>query len=68
MRKTRQTPGGDQPLDQEALDRVVGGMDVKIDQVTSTVNTAASGGLGSNVLGGIVKNVVEGIKGKDRPS
>ena len=68
MTKTNRSQTGKRPLDEKALDGVAGGTDVKIDQMTTTVNsTGGSGGLGSTVMGAIVKDVVKGIKGSGRP-
>jgi hypothetical protein len=55
----------DHPLSETELDQICGGADVRIDQMTTSVDTG--GGLSSGVLGKILGFVVDSLKNQGRP-
>jgi hypothetical protein len=56
----------DHPLSETDLDQVCGGADVRIEQMTTSVDTGG-GGLSSGVLGKILGFVVDSLKNQGRP-
>jgi hypothetical protein len=53
-------------LDWTEAQRIAGGMDVKIDRITTTVETADDGLILPSVFGVIVNSVIEGIARSQR--
>ncbi|HVS16568.1 MAG TPA: hypothetical protein VMV46_21845 [Thermoanaerobaculia bacterium] len=51
-----------QSLQPEDLDQVVAGVDVKIEQVSSTVSTADDGTLSPGVIDAIVSSVLDALR------
>ena len=65
MPKTKVSSG---TLSEAELDKVSGGMDVQIGQVSSNVTTSDSGsGLGSGLLQKVVSSIIDGINQARRP-